>query len=146
MSPWQEPYEVRPLQRHDDARGGLFEVLRVTEQDVPGGGQLYTFTIQPGQRRGDHYHTRKREWFTCAHGRAIVLLTDTATGQEEVVALDAAQPRVIYAGPRTAHALLNREADLAVIISYGSEEHHPEDPDTHAFRACPTFSPGGHHV
>jgi dTDP-4-dehydrorhamnose 3,5-epimerase len=135
--PWREPLEVRGLLRHDDARGGLFEVLRFADEEVPGGGQLYTFTINPGQRRGDHYHTRKREWFTCAHGSALVLLTDTRTGRDEVVELDATRPRVVYAGPGTAHALLNRGDEVAVIISYGSEQHHPEDPDTLPFRVCP---------
>ena len=116
-------------------------MLRFTEQGVPGGGQLYTFTINTGHRRGDHFHTRKREWFTCAHGKAVVLLTDTVSGREEVVELDAAAPKIVYAGPRTAHALLNREADTAVIISYGSEEHHPGDPDTFMHRACASYIP-----
>jgi dTDP-4-dehydrorhamnose 3,5-epimerase-like enzyme len=138
---WAEPFDIRDLRRHDDPRGGLFEILRFTEQCVPGGGQLYTFTINPGQRRGDHYHTRKREWFTCAHGKAVVLLTDTKTGREESVELDAAKPKIVYAGPHTAHALLNREPETAVIISYGSEEHHPEDPDTILHR-CAEWPPG----
>jgi dTDP-4-dehydrorhamnose 3,5-epimerase-like enzyme len=141
MNPWTEPFALLDLVRHDDARGGLFEILRFTEQEVPAGGQLYTFTIQPGMRRGDHYHTRKREWFTCAHGRAVVLLTDTRGGGQHRVELDAARPRIVYAGPYTAHALENPDPGVAVIVSYGSAEHHPEDPDTVPFRAGANFAP-----
>ena len=146
VNPWRDPLEVRDLRRHDDARGGLFEILRFADGAVPGGGQLYTFTINPGHRRGDHYHTRKREWFTCALGRAVVLLTDTRSGREQVVELDAARPAIVYAGPYTAHALLNRADSVAVIISYGSEQHLPEDPDTEMYRACTGFNPQDPHV
>ena len=146
MPAWNEPFDILQLTAHTDPRGGLFEILRFADQEVPGGGQLYTFTINPGMRRGDHFHTRKREWFTCALGRAVVLLTDTRSGREQVVELDAARPAIVYAGPYTAHALLNRGESVAVIVSYGSEQHHPEDPDTQMFRACPGFNPHHPHV
>ena len=132
---WSEPFDIHDLTAHVDPRGGLFEILRFADQQVPGQGQLYTFTINPGMRRGDHYHTRKREWFTCAHGKAVVMLTDTRTGREQLVELDATQPKIVYAGPHAAHALLNRTDQVAVIVSYGSEQHHPEDPDTYPFKA-----------
>lgn len=134
---WKEPGDVRALTAHTDPRGFLFEVLRFESQGVPGTGQLYAFSIEPGQRRGDHYHTRKREWFTCVHGEARVLLTDTATGEDRVVLLSAREPSIVYCGPGLAHALVNETDSTSVIVSYGSEEFHPEDPDTFPFRACP---------
>jgi UDP-2-acetamido-2,6-beta-L-arabino-hexul-4-ose reductase len=127
---WKEPFDVHQLYSHVDPRGFLIELLRFVDDNIPGGGQLYTFSIQPGKRRGDHYHLRKREWFTCVFGKAIVLLS-TADGKTCACELSQNKPMVVYAGPGTAHALLNKSNQVAVIVSYGSEQHNPEDEDTY---------------
>jgi UDP-2-acetamido-2,6-beta-L-arabino-hexul-4-ose reductase len=135
---WREPFDVLTLRAHKDPRGMLFEILRFEDHDVPAGGQLYTFSIEPGARRGDHYHERKREWFTCVHGEAEVLLT-ASDGREGAFLLRSDEPSVVYAGPGTSHALINRGEALAVIVSYGSTQHDPEDPDTIRKRAYPGY-------
>ncbi len=53
---WAEPFDVHELSTHTDKRGFLFEILRFKDNGIPGDGQLYTFSIEPGKRRGDHYH------------------------------------------------------------------------------------------
>lgn len=126
---FKEPYEIRSLVKKADPRGSLFEILRFVDDEIPGQGYLYTFSILPGQRRGDHYHEKKHEWFTCTFGRATILI-ETSDGKKERIVLDAENPAVIYFAPGTAHALLNESDATAVIISYGSKQHDPEDPDT----------------
>ena len=58
-----------------DPRGSLFEVLRFEDFNIPEGGYVYTFSINPHYRRGDHYHHKKEEWFTLClwHGQGIVI-------------------------------------------------------------------------
>ena len=127
---WGNPFEIRPLTLHSDERGNLFEVLRFLDEDVPGQGQLYTFTINPGHRRGDHFHEHKREWFTCVWGCAEILLT----GPDEhnlACTLSANDPTIIYVAPGTAHALINRQETPTCILSYASKQHDPEDEDTY---------------
>lgn len=53
---WNEPFDTLELKRHDDERGMLFEILRFADHNIPGNGQLYTFSVEPNARRGDHYH------------------------------------------------------------------------------------------
>jgi len=127
---WKEPFDVHDLVAYVDPRGMLFEILRFKDAGIPGQGQLYTFSIEPRQRRGDHYHLQKREWFTCVHGEAIVLLSDAA-GAEMAVRVSARDPKIVYAGPGTAHALINDKDAVAVIVSYGSEQHDPAHEDTY---------------
>ena len=134
--PWSEPFEARPLAIREDERGMLFEIVRFLDDDIPGQGQVYAFSIVQGARRGDHYHERKQEWFTCVHGTVIVLLT-SADGLDARFSLDAANPQLIYAGPGTTHAVLNRSQVTAVVVSIGSEQHNPEDEDTYRKIACP---------
>lgn len=127
---WKEPFDVLALARRSDPRGYLFEILRFRDHEIPGGGQLYTFSIEPGKRRGDHYHLKKREWFTCVHGRAQIILT-AQDGTTKEFELTADEPRIVYAGPGTTHALINHTSQPAVIVSYGSEQHNPTDEDTY---------------
>jgi dTDP-4-dehydrorhamnose 3,5-epimerase-like enzyme len=127
---WDSPFDAHKLVKHVDHRGFLIELLRFVDHNVPGQGQLYTFSIEPGQRRGDHYHLRKKEWFTCVYGEAVVLLS-TDNGQTSAVELSLKEPQIVYAGPGVAHALLNKTDQVAVIVSYGSEQHNPEDEDTY---------------
>lgn len=142
-SQWREPFDVRELTIRVDPRGSLFEILRFVDDDVPPKGQLYTFSVNPGARRGDHYHLTKREWFTCVYGRVTVLL-DNLHGQTQVVDMDADRPAIVYAGPGTTHALVNQGTEVSVVVSYGSEQHHPDDPDTYravAVKSWTTSSP-----
>lgn len=134
---WNEPFDVQNLESHVDPRGFLFEILRFKDQFVPGEGQLYTFSIEPGKRRGDHYHLKKKEWFTCVYGEAIVLLSHKE--KTKAIKISAEHPKIIYAGSQTAHALLNVSNNIAVIVSYGSKQHNPEDEDTYRSIAYKDF-------
>ena len=136
---WKEPFDYMRLESFVDERGMLFEILRFKDHNVPGNGQLYTFSINPGQRRGDHCHLKKQEWFTCVHGEAIVLLS-SSDGINKAIEISASRPKIIYAGPGTSHALINKMKETAVILSYGSKQHDPEDKDTYQKVAYEGFS------
>jgi dTDP-4-dehydrorhamnose 3,5-epimerase len=125
----RKSFEVRELKTITDARGSLFEMLRFREEAAPAYGYIYTFTINPGQRRGDHYHEQKEEWFCCVSGKIRVAI-ETTEGCRETIALDSAHPMVIYCGPYTAHALYNESDTPAIVISYGSIPHNEVHPDT----------------
>jgi dTDP-4-dehydrorhamnose 3,5-epimerase-like enzyme len=138
MYKWKEPFDSLELKAYVDERGSLFEILRFKDHSIPGGGQLYTFSIEPGMRRGDHYHLKKQEWFTCVSGSAIVLLT-SESGEDLAVEISADKPKIIYAAPRTAHALINKMDSPAVIVSYGSKQHDPKDEDTYRKFTYPEY-------
>lgn len=135
---WMTPFDQIDLTCHKDVRGFLFEILRFKDYNIPGEGQLYTFSIEPKKRRGDHYHLKKQEWFTCVHGKAVVLLT-SMNGEDKVIEISAENPGIIYAAPGTTHALINQSDEIAVIVSYGSKQHDPEDEDTYRKIACIGF-------
>ena len=126
---WKAPFDFLNLKSFKDKRGMLFEILRFEDFNIPGNGQLYTFSINPGQRRGDHYHNKKQEWFTCVSGEAVVLLSNK--NDRKAIKISADKPKVVYAAPGTAHALINDSNKVAVIVSYGSKQHDPQDEDTY---------------
>ena len=134
MKEWQEPFDHLDLKAYVDERGFLFEILRFKDYNIPGDGQLYTFSIEPGMRRGDHYHLKKKEWFTCVHGAATVLLT-SKDGEDKAVEISAEEPRIIFAAPGSTHALINNSETPSIIVSYGSKQHDPDDEDTYYKKA-----------
>ena len=136
---WKEPFDFLELKSYVDPRGMLFEILRFKDHNIPGNGQLYTFSIEPGQRRGDHFHINKQEWFTCVHGKAIVLLT-SKDEKNKAIEISVSNPKIVYASPMTAHALINKQNNTAVIVSYGSIQHDPQDEDTYRKTAYSEFS------
>ena len=133
---WKKPFDVLELVPHTDPRGTLFEVIRFKDFSIPEGGQIYTFSINPHFRRGDHYHHKKVEWFTCVHGKAKVLLSTVDGKENKVIEISAADPKLVYAPAETIHALINQEEEVAVIVSYGTVQHDDDDPDTYYQKAC----------
>ena len=133
---WKTPFDELELVPHTDQRGTLFEVLRFEDFSIPKGGYIYTFSINPHFRRGDHYHHKKVEWFTCVHGKAKVLLSTVDGKQNKVIEISAAEPKLVYAPAETIHALINQEEEVAVIVSYGTVPHDDGTPDTFYQKAC----------
>lgn len=128
-SDWNKVFVIENLVVHRDTRGALYEALRFKSQGVPEGGQIYVYTVAPGARRGDHFHERKCEWFACVAGR-VRLLMKTMDGTRVDEILDGDQPRLVFAGLGTSHAVLNEAENEAVIIAYASKEFDPTDSDT----------------
>jgi dTDP-4-dehydrorhamnose 3,5-epimerase-like enzyme len=118
-------YEVLVPERKVDPRGTLVELVR----DIPGGAQLYCFTIQPGQSRGGHWHRRKREWFSCLSGSSTLTLQgDAGRGERVEVLLSDERPTVVRVDPGVSHTFWSEEG--ALIVACISESFDPEDPDT----------------
>lgn len=134
---WKTPFDELELTPHSDPRGTLFEIIRFKDFNIPDGGQIYTFSINPGYRRGDHYHHKKVEWFTCVSGKAIVLLSTVDGSQSKAIEMSAENPKLVYAPAETIHALINMSDEKAVIVSYGTTQHDDSDPDTYYQKACP---------
>lgn len=129
MFKFKEPFDVIDLESHADSRGVLFEIMRFKDQNIPGEGYIYAFSVNPGERRGDHYHTKKQEWFTCVYGEAAILIEDK-NGNKKKIVLNSIKPKLLYFGPYTSHAILNESKEVAVLVSYGSKQHDPNDSDT----------------
>lgn len=127
-------YEITELNLHSDPRGFLYEALRFSSQSIPQGGQIYIYSLEPGARRGDHFHIEKSEWLICVLGKVRLLLK---TEQDEKISkeLNGGKPELIFIAPRTSHALKNESKDVAIIIAYSSEEFNPDYPDTYFAKA-----------
>jgi len=129
-------YEIKKLPKKFDQRGYLIEFLKNAELEKKEFGQNYFVTFNSvNQIRGNHYHTKKSEWFTIAFGKAEVKLKDINTNEEASFILSDDEDNCLtrlFIGPNIAHSfksLTNR----AVLLNYTDCEYHPENPDTYFF-------------
>ncbi|MEC9019119.1 MAG: WxcM-like domain-containing protein [Nitrospinota bacterium] len=124
--------EILNLDKKSDERGWLIEVLG---GELPDGckkfGQIHVSVAYPGKVRGNHYHTRKVEWFCVPTGKGLLILEDRETGETQEVMMGINNLKTIKIEPGTIHAIKNIGEDDMVLIVYSNESFDPEDPDTY---------------
>lgn len=125
--------EARPLDQKTDNRGRVFEVLRREHVPAGGFGQVYVFTGCPGSVKGNHYHTRKTEWFCVIGGEGELILCDRERQRRECITLNGNRPTVVTISVGVAHAIRNLGDTELVVLAYITEPYNPEDPDTYPF-------------
>ena len=123
--------QVEDLDKKSDERGWLIEVLGQDAMRPDAGfGQVHVSVAYPGKVRGNHYHTRKLEWFCVPSGNGLLLLKDLKTGEERQVLMGEGQLRTVKITPHVIHAIKNIGDKDMVLIVYNNEKFDPEDPDT----------------
>ncbi len=115
-----------------DERGWVAEVIRREELSSKEFGQILITTAHPGVVKGNHYHTRKREWFCVIVGKGKLVL-ESAQGREEII-MGEENPVAVEVPPGVAHALVNVGDEMMYALVYVDEPYEPEDPDTFAKR------------
>ena len=122
---------VDDLDRKSDERGWLIEVLGGKSLDASHEfGQIHVSVAYPGKVRGNHYHTRKLEWFNVPMGKGLLRLKDLKTGEEKDIIMGEGDLRTVHIPPGIIHAIKNIEEADMVLIVYANESFDPDDPDT----------------
>lgn len=117
--------KLEPLEVKSDRRGSLIEAFK-----LPNDGQIFYATIQPGEIRGNHYHTRKKEYFVVVHGSATITCKDRDTGTVMNVVTGGQNPMLVEIVPNHTHNITSE--DGCMFIVWTNEQFNPSDPDTFA--------------
>jgi len=114
------------LDRHADARGSFFEVIRTHG----GPGQSSYSTTLPGVSRGDHFHRRKIERFTVLAGQATISLRKLFT--DEVISFDVTgdAPGAVDMPTMWAHKIENTGSEALYTSFWSNDIFNPDMPDT----------------
>lgn len=114
----------RPEVRKDD-RGQLFEIIRLAN-----GGQVFFSTTKPGVIRGNHFHTRKVEWFCVVRGDAAIRLRRVADDRVCEFHVTGETPQVVSIPPLHTHQIENVGDEDLLTMFWCNELFEPADPDT----------------
>ena len=122
---------IDDLIRKSDERGWLIEVLGGKSLDFPHDfGQIHVSIAYPGKVRGNHYHTRKLEWFCVPQGKGLLLLKDLKTGKQKELLMGEDALRTVKITPGIIHAIKNIGDTDMILIVYANESFDADDPDT----------------
>ena len=123
--------EVTTLDIKKDERGWLTEVIRkeelVRSKEF---GQFMVTTAYPGYVKGNHYHTRKYEWYCVLKGEAKLMLVDNNSGEREELLLNEYQLKTVRIPPHVSHAIENTGTEIMYLLVYTDEPFVEKDADT----------------
>ncbi len=110
---------------HSDARGQLFEILRLA-----GGGEIFFSTTKPGVIRGNHFHSRKIEWFCVVRGEAVIRLRRVGDDSVREFRVSGDSPQFISIPPLFTHQIENVGNEDLLTMFWCNEIFQASDPDT----------------
>jgi|SRR3989344_2003175 len=113
------------LEIKTDERGSLIEIFK-----IPAIGQVFYSTSKPGIVRGNHYHTRKKEFFCVIEGEAKIRLRNRATGEMEEYMVTGTKPETVEMKINWTHNIQNIGGTEMKLLVWVNEVFNPEDPDT----------------
>ncbi len=111
---------------HRDERGYLFEVIRMAS-----GGQVFFSTTKPGVIRGNHFHTRKIEWFCVLKGEAAIRLRKVDTAEVHEFRVSGDSPQFVSIPVLYTHQIENVGTEDLLTMFWCNEIFVPEDADTY---------------
>lgn len=114
------------LDRHADARGSFFEVVR----SRGGSGQTSFSTTVPGITRGQHYHLRKIERFTVLAGSGQIAMRRLFDGEVLKFDVDGHEPVAIDMPTMWAHNIANVGSEILYTAFWSNELFDSRAPDT----------------
>lgn len=125
-------YKIKKLKIHSDERGWLVELLKSNELEKPV-KQIHIALIKPGCVRGNHYHSKRIEWFFLITGKVKLVFQDIKTKEKTSFQLSGKEPKVITFLPYVSHAVKNIGKKTAYFVSAQSDIYNPKQPDAFRF-------------
>ncbi len=117
---------VHRPQIHRDERGSLYEVIRMAS-----GGQVFFSTTKPGVIRGNHFHTRKIEWFCVLKGEAAIRLRKVDETEVHEFLVSGDSPQFVSIPVLYTHQIENVGREDLLTMFWCNEIYVPEDADTY---------------
>jgi UDP-2-acetamido-2,6-beta-L-arabino-hexul-4-ose reductase len=120
-----DQHRHRP-QLRSDPRGSLYEVIKLAN-----GGQVFFSTTRPGVIRGNHYHTRKVEWFCVVRGEAVIRMRRIGSWDVREFRVSGDAPEFISIPVFCTHSIENVGEEELLTMFWCNEIFDADDPDTH---------------
>ncbi|HOK40457.1 MAG TPA: dTDP-4-dehydrorhamnose 3,5-epimerase family protein [bacterium] len=132
MSKNIEGVQIIKLEKKEDERGYFIELIQsqyVEKQDKF--GLVYISQAKAkGVIKGNHYHTRKTEYFTIIKGNAELHLYEIKTGKRDMIVFGEDNYCMVKVPPGIVHTFVNIGDGEMILAAYISEPFNKDDPDT----------------
>jgi UDP-2-acetamido-2,6-beta-L-arabino-hexul-4-ose reductase len=113
----------------EDKRGKLVEIFKFPK---PVTGQVFFSTSMPGVVRGNHYHTRKIEYFCVIEGTAKIKLRNRNTNEIKEYIVSGESPEIVEMTINWTHNIQNIGEGKMKLLVWANEVFNIDDSDTFA--------------
>ena len=128
----KEDYVIK-LERHDtqdinknSVNGSLTVVWRDWDKILKNEPKMvYVSSVNSGEIKGPHLHTKRDSYFTCIHGKVTVVIK---SGDEYIeIESDAEKPNLVYVPKNVASAHINTSGGISRVLALANIAWKPND-------------------
>ena len=87
---------------------------------------VYVSSVEPGEIKGPHIHTKRNSYFTCIHGKVLFVLKKSDGSYIEIES-DEQNPSMIYVPKNMPSAHLNLSESMSRILTIADLAWKPND-------------------
>ena len=128
----KEDYVIK-LERHDtqdinknSVNGSLTVVWRDWDKILKNEPKMvYVSSVNSGEIKGPHLHTKRDSYFTCIHGKVTFVIK---SGDEYIeIESDAEKPNLVYVPKNVASAHINTSGGISRVLALANIAWNPND-------------------
>lgn len=111
----------------DHVNGSLTVIWRDWDQILQNTPKMvYVSSVEPGEIKGPHTHTKRNSYFTCIHGKVVFIL-QTNEGEFLEIESSAENPVMIYVPKNMASAHINLSDSSSTVLALADLAWRPND-------------------
>ena len=123
------PLEQHPTKDINDGHtnGSLTVVWRDWDNIIKNHPKMiYVSSINPGEIKGPHIHTKRESHFTCIEGKVIFILKDEDGSYKEIISSDE-KPVMVYVPKNVPSAHVNLSNKISRVLALADVAWRPND-------------------
>ena len=87
---------------------------------------IYVSSVNPGERKGPHIHTKRNSYFVCTHGKVVFILKDEEGQYVEIESSDD-KPVMVFVPKNIASAHVNISDNVSRVLALADIAWRPND-------------------
>lgn len=87
---------------------------------------VYVSSVNPGEIKGPHLHTKRNSYFVCIHGKVVFIIKESNGSYKEIESSED-KPILVYVPKNTPSAHINTSADVSRILALADVAWRPND-------------------
>ena len=90
---------------------------------------VYVSSVNPGERKGPHVHTKRDSYFTCIHGKVVFIIKNNDGTYTEIIS-DDEKPTMVFVPKNIPSAHINLDSNISRVLALADIAWRPNDNET----------------
>ena len=87
---------------------------------------VYVSSVDPGEKKGPHIHTKRNSYFVCIHGKVVFIIKNNDGSYREIISSEE-KPVLIYIPKNTSSAHINLSNTVSRVVALADLAWKPND-------------------